>query len=459
MARITDKEITARPKGKDSWLYDGSPNKGHGELCVRITPGGSRRFYFRYIGPEGKRDRLPIGSYDPSGQKGLKLKDARVKAGELSLLHQSGISDIRGHLETLRRQEEARIAAEEARLEAERKAAEIEAARLSVNELFEKWESAYLRQHRKDEGKEVRRQFELDVLPKIGDVPAHLVRKGNVMEIVDAILERGSNRTAKMVFGLIRQMFLFAFDREIIDADPTASIKKRSIGGRDVERERVLSEDEVRALAQAIPGAGLIPSTEAAIWIALATGCRIGELLKARWEHVDLKKRIWKIPAENAKNGLAIEVYLSDFALKQFELLKQCKRSDWLYPARNKSKGDTHVCTKTVTKQVTDRQKQAAMTNRSSKTSTLILSGEHWTLHDLRRTCSTLMISLGVQPEIADRCTNHKESNKVRRIYQRYSYKPEMRKAWEVLGAHLELLVDDRDAAKVIPLAMVRPGA
>ena len=42
----------------------------------------------------------------------------------------------------------------------------------------------------------------------------------------------------------MRQMFGFALDRDYVDADPTARVKKAHIGA-DVERDRVLSEAEL----------------------------------------------------------------------------------------------------------------------------------------------------------------------------------------------------------------------
>ena len=452
MSRITDRALTAKTD-KDSWLYDDAVSKGHGELCARITGKGSRRFYFRYTGADGERVRLPLGAYDPTGVAGLTLKAARLKAGELSLLHQAGVTDIKGHLEAGRRLAEAQRAEEEARLEAERKAAEIEASRLTVNQLFERWYELRISKH-KDGGKEIRRMFDRDVLPAIGALPAHLVRKRHVMEITDAIEDRGALRVAKMIFSNLRQMFRFALARDYVEMDPTAAINKAEVGGPTGERDRALSAEEIKLLAEQLPSSGLSPTSTAAVWTALATGCRIGELLKARWEHVDLENRRWLIPAENSKNGLPLEVYLSEFALAQFRVIEQHRRPDgvWLFPARNKKKGDTHVCTKTITKQLVDRQRTEAMANRSANTGTLALPGGKWTAHDLRRTCSTIMGELGVKPEIIDRCQNHKEPNRIRRIYQRYSYQPEMRQAWELLGERLESLVSGEETAKVIPL-------
>ena len=57
----------------------------------------------------------------------------------------------------------------------------------------------------------------------------------------------------------------------------------------------------------------------------------------------------------------------------------------------------------------------------------------------------------GVIPEVAERCLNHIEENKVKRIYQRHSYEPEMREAWQRLGQRLDILVN-QDENKVVTL-------
>lgn len=452
MAKITDRTMATKPTGRDIWITEDAP-RGHGRFCLRITTGGERVFYFRYTGPKGVQIRLPLGGYDSGGITGLTLKDARAKAGEFSLLYQGGVTDIKGHLEAENRLREAERVAAEVRLEAERLAAEKALARLTVEGLFDKWVVAQMTR-RKDGGAEIKRVFNKDVLPVIGKLFADQVRKGDIAEIVDSILARGCNRLAKMVFASLRQMFGYAVYRDWLDADPTAKIRKADIGGRDVERDRVLSDEEIKLLAKKMLNAGLLPTTQAAVWLCLATCCRIGELLNARWEHVDFDRRRWLIPAENAKNGVALEVSLSDFALAQFEVVKSINHeTPWLYSNRKKT---GPVCVKTITKQLGDRQRKEAMTNRSASVESLSLSGGKWTPHDLRRTGATVMTILGVTPEVVERCLNHTEQSKVKRIYQRYSYAPEMRHAWELLGSRLEALTAGKGAAKVIPL---RQGA
>lgn len=51
-----------------------------------------------------------------------------------------------------------------------------------------------------------------------------------------------------------------------------------------------------------------------------------------------------------------------------------------------------------------------------------------------------VMTALGVLPEVAERCLNHTEENKVKRTYQRHSYTKEMSEAWNRLGEYLDLV-------------------
>lgn len=447
MATITDKQMSAKPD-KPTWLIEDAP-RGCGRFMARLQPNGERHFYFRYTNSGSERIFLPLGIYDPAGIDGLTLKEARMKAGELSRLYQSGIRDLREHLQA---EENARIAVKEAeqrRIAAEKAAIEEahakQAARKTVQDLFDHWAKVDLI-NRKDGGDEVRRMFNKDVLPFLGAMPLDEVRKGHITEVTDVLLARGVNRMAKLIFSLMRQMFRFAVDRDLLDHDPTASIRKSKIGGKDVERDRVLGEEEITTLAKLAPDAGLLPSSEAAIWIALSTCCRIGELMNARWENIDLKAGSWLIPAEDSKNGKAHTVTLSKFSVEQFERVKaHSGKSEWCYPNVKKT---GPVCSKTVTKQLGDRQRQTGqdvMSNRSAKSQALILKGGKWTPHDLRRTGATLMTALGVLPEVAERCLNHTEENKVKRTYQRHSYSKEMADAWNALGEHLAKITNKQD--------------
>ena len=54
-----------------------------------------------------------------------------------------------------------------------------------------------------------------------------------------------------------------------------------------------------------------------------------------------------------------------------------------------------------------------------------------------------------VAPDVVERCLNHTEQNKVKRIYQRHSYEAEMLDAWAKLGDRLALLVSTAEGGNV----------
>jgi integrase len=174
----------------------------------------------------------------------------------------------------------------------------------------------------------------------------------------------------------------------------------------------------------------------------------------ARWEHVDLSAGTWIIPKENVKGNLEkLDVFLSDFALKQFlRLHKITGQSEWCFPATN---NEGHVCVKSLSKQVGDRQSmfkkgkdgqpRKPMKNRRHDNTFVLADGKNgaWTPHDLRRTGATLMQSLGVSLEIIDRCQNHVlPGSRVRRHYLHHEYAAEKREAWRLLGERLSIILN-----------------
>ena len=48
----------------------------------------------------------------------------------------------------------------------------------------------------------------------------------------------------------------------------------------------------------------------------LATGARLNEALRARWDQIDKETRVWKIPASNSKSKRIRSVPLNDAALE-----------------------------------------------------------------------------------------------------------------------------------------------
>jgi len=434
---LNDRKIRlTKPADKEFLLSDG---RG---LFLRIRPSGARDWLFIYTFA-GKRRKMGLGSLES-----VSLATARSEADKAQ-------DCIAQQIDPQLNQQQ--LVAEQT---AQRESLEAKKSRQTVKELFGVWEKRELTS-RKDKGAEVRRSFEKDLFPTLGTVAAEDITRTMVVKVLDSVVERGAPIVARNLLGDIRQMFGYAILRGIVEHDPTSRLKRDDFG-KKVERERILTEAEIKVLPDMLLAARMAASSTAAIWIMLSTCCRVGEISRAAWKDVDLEAKTWFIPPENAKNTKAHTVYLSPFAIRQFETLKKLPTENcedgtqikWVLPARWT---DMHLCVKSLAKQIGDRQRgdKPPMKCRSLHINALELPGGKWTPHDLRRTAATMMGVLGVRPDVIEKCLNHVEQNKIVRIYQRQKLEAEQAEAWRLLGERLELLLR-RDADNVV---MIRSAA
>jgi len=429
MAGLTTRELqTLTPADDGRRLAD-----GHGVFgIVRAgVKGISVQFSLRYRSAGAIRE-IRLGTFPKLSLR--EIRDARDKARA----HISSGEDPLKRKRIDRLKKEAQIGAEA--LDLERRL-----ALSTFGQRFEEWADSAL-QKRSDKGKDIRRAFEKDVLPVVGDMVLEDVRRSHLISSLDAILARGANRLANRTLTDLKQFMKWCQVREYIAVDPLRTVVKKDVGGTDGERERTLSNDEIRALPRALEAANLLKTTKHALLLILATNTRVGEVIKARKQDFDLEQKIWRIPFANAKNRDSHIVFLSDFALQHMQALIKLSESDeWLLPAMRRSgSAETHVDLKSITKQVADRQlmfyERKPHAKRAANENALVLGDEKWTPHDLRRTAATLMQEIGVLPAVIDKCMNHREQNRMKRVYQRYPYTDEKREAWRLLGARLEQL-------------------
>lgn len=480
------KALTAADDGIVVTMGDGMTGTVRAGVDGRISVHVSWRYRFA-----GKVREVRLGTWR-DGPDGVSLKALRELREAMAVDVREGVDPIeKARLERAKvaADLEARQAAERERrraiadaekqrirerAEAERLAAQQAAAaarRVTVRKLFEQWQAVELaprqlangtRTGRKDGGEWVRQSFERRVFPAIGDMAVEDVRKSDLWAILDAAKIEGRRRTANVLLADMSQMFKFAAERDMIPANPLQGIKREKVGGKDVERDRVLvsadgGDDELRALSRVLPTAGLAPRSRIAVWLILATACRVGEAMGARWEHVDLDRRRWYLP--ETKNERDHTIHLSDFALEQFKVLAELRElcpdgsvSPWVFPATDPTKP---VCIKSFGKQLADRQREPErrMSGRSKATQALALPGGRWTAHDLRRTAATVMARLGVSGDVIDECLNHKLQSRVARIYIRDRRLADQARAFDALGAYLHSIATGRaGASNVVPL-------
>ncbi len=110
------------------------------------------------------------------------------------------------------------------------------------------------------------------------------------------------------------------------ERNPTRGIPRKPLNNG---RERFLTPEETARLKAAV-AASQNPQLQHIVGLLLLTGARLRELLDAKWENVDVKRRSWLIPT--SKTGKARHVPLSTAALAIIEQLPRLKDCPWLVP-------------------------------------------------------------------------------------------------------------------------------
>jgi Arm DNA-binding domain/Phage integrase family len=160
--------------------------------------------------------------------------------------------------------------------------------------------------------KEDERILEREVYPAIGGVKASQVKRRDVLDIVQAKADAGFVAQSRQVLATVRKMFGWAVDEDYLESSPAAGIKPR---GKAVQRERVLSDAELRRVWNALQLASLAPQTADIVRLLILTGQRSGEVCGMARGEIDLDAATWTIPKERVKNGRTHVAPLSSTAL------------------------------------------------------------------------------------------------------------------------------------------------
>ena len=469
MGKLTVRGIeNAKPKDKPYKLIDGDG------LQLRVATDGTKTWLVRYVVDGVERQyRLPKNYSINNGAGFFSLQEARDESSKIRALAREGI-DHQVKLLNALEAERKEVLAEANRLA---EAAILERVEcLTIKDMFDAWLKDGVR--RKDGNAELTRSFGADVLPKIGGASLKNITEHEMRDVLRNMVGRGVNRAAVILRNDLTQMFSWAEKRQpwrklLVNGNPMDLIEIEKIVSPDYDLnnqcDRILSPEELKELQQIFIRLQDVydessnkrtadhPISEVfqcAVWIMLSTLCRVGEMSMARWEHVDFESGKWFIPKENVKGNFGdLDVFLSTFALAMFQQLhKLTGNSEWCFPARN---NESHVCVKSMSKQVGDRQSmfkkgkdgkpRKPMKNRRHDNTLVVGKGKNgaWTPHDLRRTGATLMQSLGVSLEIIDRCQNHVlPGSKVRRHYLLHDYASEKKDAWQLLGDRLSKILN-----------------
>ena len=397
--KLNDKQIKALLKKGDSGRFA----IGNG-LYFRISNVGTGFWVLRYT-INNKRREMFIGKYGK--QEGeLSLAKASVKAIKIKAQIAEGIDPIAEK----KRPSQVRIA--------------------TVNDLAEDW-------LRNDIEKRVkhpqipRRIYTKDLAPTIGELGIKRVTPLDIRMTIEAITNSNRPTIANDALMYCKQIFRHGIRLNLLQHNPSEAFSVRHAGGVEQSRSRILTLEEVRVVFRIFRENNTQFTREnyLAVSLLIILGVRKGELIAAEWKEFDFNKKIWHIPQERCKNGSAISVPLPVLCIEWLkELQFRCCGSNFVFPSRRESKKRGYISDDTLNHALANLFGQKIRPGRPRQNKLGEAGIEHFTVHDLRRTCRSLLSQVGTSGEVAERCLNHKLKG-VAAIYDRYDYLEERREA------------------------------
>lgn len=387
---LTDTALKAlKPRDK---TYTVADERG---LYVEVFPTGGIVWRYRYR-IAGKREKLTLGKYPA-----LTLKNARIK-----------------------RDEAAQAAAMDKSPAKQKQLAKLALANAtSVADFGERFFREVVAKDRQDITIP-RRYFDKAIVPAIGTKPICDVTTEDVRAIIWKKKDEGFDAAAGNIRGVLKRLFDYAMTAGMVGVNPVLALPMRHVH-KAKSRERALSPDEVRRFLVAAFESNIRRQFKIGLHLILLTMVRKSELLLARWEHVDFDQAEWHIPAEHSKTGKPHIVYLSRQSLALFKELKALAGgSELVLPGRGS-------LTKPFAHNAINSALKVALTGQEIPA---------FTIHDLRRTASTLLHENGWASDVVEKALNHTISG-VRGVYNRAEYEPQRREMLQFWADFIEQLL------------------
>jgi integrase len=278
------------------------------------------------------------------------------------------------------------------------------------------------RHNRESTAHETARVLRSRFVARWGSRDVREVGKGDIVALLDGIVNGGHPSAANHALAAIRKFFAWSVERGLVDTSPCAGIRAPAV---QKSRDRVLEDRELAAVwrgcAQISYPFGII------VRLLILTAQRRGEVTTMCWSELDLDAATWSIPAAKTKSNRAQVVPVVPPAIV---MLKATPRfgGDFVFPAVGN--GERSFSGFSKAKRRLDE-----------------ISGVHgWTLHDLRRTAATGLARLSVAPHVVEKILNHTTGTLggVAGVYNRFGYLPEMRAALEQWAQHVAELAGDK---------------
>ncbi len=366
-----------KPKDK---LYKVTDRDG---MYVTVSTRGTITFRYDYR-LNGRRETVTIGRYGPDG---ISLANARLRC------------------------QDARRAVSEGRSPSNEK--QREKRRIADLRDFDQFTALWLDEAPMAESTRSMRKsiVDRDIRKAFRGKRLDEITTDDLRALCNKVKARGAPATAVHVRDIVKQIFAFAILHGEKVANPADDVAPSSLG-TFLPRDRALSPTEIRIVLKVVETVATYPTIRLALRLILLTLVRKSELIEATWDEVDFEKALWTIPKERMKGGRAHNVYLSQQALDIMVALRTCAGgSRFVLPSRY----DADRC---MSKATLNRVTQVVV----ERAQALGLPLEPFTVHDLRRTGSTILNELGFNSDWIEKTLAHEDGRSTRAVYNKAEY-------------------------------------
>ena len=164
------------------------------------------------------------------------------------------------------------------------------------------------RSYRRDE-----EMYRLRIKETFGNQKLNEVTRKSVQLFHNRLLADGLKpASADHYLKLMRRAFNLAVEWEMLESSPLTRLQ---LFNPDNRMENYLSPEQLNKLVTVLRTAPPRTVCNVALFL-LATGARLNEALRARWDQIDKETRVWRIPASNSKSKRIRSVPLNDAALE-----------------------------------------------------------------------------------------------------------------------------------------------
>lgn len=249
------------------------------------------------------------------------------------------------------------------------------------------------------------------LLPPFAERTIDSITAKEIFPVLDDVKNRRGVAVALLCHAILKGVFSQAIYRGFLVHNPLLVIPTKSIG-KPRPRDTIFSLDQLQTVMSSANSKG---ATGTALRLIILTLCRKTEVSGARWEEVDFAQGVWRIPAERMKGRRDHLIPLTPLIIS--ELLNLCNgkpeaAKGWLFPSPYK----TGV-------PIADSTLNHALRK--------IIPGK--TVHDLRRSGSTLLADKGYPAEVIEAALAHTTKG-IRAHYIHASFLPARMKMLEEYG-------------------------